>query len=242
MSSDFGGDAQSPVLLDRGDERLKDRSGIAGSLKAFADRIQSGDLGSLPVVIGLMIIWTVFQTLNPVFLSPRNLVNLLFDCSTVGIISLGIVCVLMVGEIDLSVGSVSGLSSAILGVLWVRMGWPPAAAAFAALAAGCLIGCDVCACLQSPRDAELRLDAVGSSGLPRAAALHSRPEGSINLPYEIRAGEVRRTPRHANAGGLRAGRGSRRPHAREPLPHGKAASSLPDCPPGPWADSCWRRA
>ena len=128
MSSDLGRDVPSPVLLDRGDERLKDRSGVYGALKAFADRVQSGDVGSLPVVVGLIIIWTVFQTLNPVFLSPRNLVNLLFDCSTVGIISLGIVCVLIVGEIDLSVGSVSGLSSAILGVLWVRIGWPPALA------------------------------------------------------------------------------------------------------------------
>ena len=112
------------ALLDRGDERLKDQSGLLGSVKAFADRVRAGDLGSLPVVVGLVIIWTIFETLNPVFLSPNNLVNMLFDCSTVGVISLGIVCVLLVGEIDLSVGSVSGLSSAILGVLWVQMGWP----------------------------------------------------------------------------------------------------------------------
>jgi ABC-type xylose transport system permease subunit len=76
----------------------------------------------LPVAVGLIIIWTVFSILNPVFLLPNNLVNLLFDCSTVGIISLGIVCVLMVGEIDLSVGSMSGVASAILGVLWVNQG------------------------------------------------------------------------------------------------------------------------
>ena len=65
------------------------------------------------MVVGLVIIWTVFPSLNPVFLSANNLVNLLFDCSTVGVISLGIVCVLMVGEIDLSVGSVSGFASAL---------------------------------------------------------------------------------------------------------------------------------
>ena len=66
----------------------------------------------------------MFESLNPVFLSSNNLVNLLFDCSTVGVISLGIVCVLMVGEIDLSVGSVSGFASALVGVLWVNQGWP----------------------------------------------------------------------------------------------------------------------
>ena len=75
-------------------------------------------------MIGLVIIWTVFSVLNPVFLSPNNLVNLLFDCSTVGIISLGIVCVLVLGEIDLSVGSMSGVASALIGVLWVNQGVP----------------------------------------------------------------------------------------------------------------------
>lgn len=66
----------------------------------------------------------MFRALNPVFLSSSNLVNMLFDCSTVGVISLGIVCILMVGEIDLSVGSVSGFASALVGVFWVNRGWP----------------------------------------------------------------------------------------------------------------------
>ena len=65
--------------------------------------------------------------LNPIFLAPNNLVNLLFDCATVGVISLGIVCVLMLGEIDLSVGSMSGLASAMIGVLWVNHGLSAAA-------------------------------------------------------------------------------------------------------------------
>ena len=193
MSSDLGRDVPSPVLLDRGDERLKDRSGVYGALKAFADRVQSGDLGSLPVVVGLIIIWTVFQTLNPVFLSPRNLVNLLFDCSTVGIISLGIVCVLIVGEIDLSVGSVSGLSSAILGVLWVRIGWPPALAMLAALAAGCLIGW-----MYAQLFNRLGMPSFVSTlaGLLTFLGLQLYilgPNGSINLPYEsalVRFGEL----------------------------------------------------
>ena len=99
-------------------------TGIGGAVRAFLDRVRSGDLGSLPVIVGLVIIWTVFTSLNPIFLSPNNLVNLLFDCSTVGVISLGIVCVLMLGEIDLSVGSMSGVASALVGVLWVNQGLP----------------------------------------------------------------------------------------------------------------------
>ena len=102
--------------------------------------MRSGDLGSLPVVVGLVIIWTVFASINPIFLSSSNLVNLLFDSSTVGVIALGIVCVLMVGEIDLSVGSISGFASALVGTLWVNQGWPVALAIVAAVAVGGAIG------------------------------------------------------------------------------------------------------
>jgi D-xylose transport system permease protein len=174
----------STQQLDRRDERLQDRSGIAGTLRAFLDRVRSGDLGSLPVVVGLAIIWTVFETLNPVFLSPNNLVNMLFDCSTVGVISLGIVCVLMVGEIDLSVGSVSGLASALLGVLWVNSGWPVALAILAALLAGCLIGC-VYALLFNRLGMPSFVSTL--SGLLAFLGLQLYilgPTGSINLPYD----------------------------------------------------------
>ncbi|MBB4293866.1 D-xylose transport system permease protein [Rhizobium leguminosarum] len=130
----------APALLDRRDERVRHDDSLAGSIRAFWDRVRSGDLGSLPVIVGLAIIWTVFQALNPVFLSSANLVNMLFDCSTVGVISLGIVCILMVGEIDLSVGSVSGFASALTGVFWVNQGWPVIMAVLAAMIVGALIG------------------------------------------------------------------------------------------------------
>jgi D-xylose transport system permease protein len=128
------------TMLDRSDIRVKHETGISGAIRAFIDRIRSGDLGSLPVIVGLVLIWTVFASLNPVFLSSNNLVNLLFDCSTVGVIALGIVCVLMVGEIDLSVGSISGFASAIVGTLWVNQGAPVALAIFAAVTFGGMIG------------------------------------------------------------------------------------------------------
>ncbi|MBD9447230.1 MULTISPECIES: ABC transporter permease [unclassified Rhizobium] len=140
MSSNANQNAPSAPLLDRSDVRVKHETGVSGAVRAFADRVRSGDLGSLPVVVGLVLIWTVFASLNPIFLSANNLVNLLFDASTVGVISLGIVCILMVGEIDLSVGSISGFASALVGMLWVNEGWPVALAILAALVAGGLIG------------------------------------------------------------------------------------------------------
>ena len=128
------------ALLDRSDTRVTHAAGVGGSIKAFADKVRSGDLGSLPVVVGLIIIWGVFTALNPLFVSANNLVNLLFDASTIGIISLGIVCVLMLGEIDLSVGSMSGVGSALVGVLWVNQGVPVVVAILAAVLLGAITG------------------------------------------------------------------------------------------------------
>ena len=140
MSAPREGAAPAPQQLDRSDVRVKHAEGFGGAVSAFVERIRSGDLGALPVIVGLVLIWTVFTSLNPVFLSADNLVNLLFDCSTTGVIALGIVCVLMLGQIDLSVGSMSGFASALVGMLWVNQGWPLPAAIVVALGVGGLIG------------------------------------------------------------------------------------------------------
>lgn len=126
--------------LDHVVRRIGQDEGWGAIFRRFGSGIRAGELGVLPVVAGLIVIWTVFAVLNPVFLSPNNLINLLFDCSTVGVIALGVVCVLMIGEIDLSVGSISGLASAVLGVLWVNNGVPPALAIGVSIALGASIG------------------------------------------------------------------------------------------------------
>ena len=160
---------------------LLDRSDV---LASFVDRVRSGDLGSLPVVVGLLIIWSVFTALNPVFLSPNNMVNLLFDCSTVGVISLGIVCVLMVGQIDLSVGSMSGLASALVGTLWVNQGWPVAMAILAAVAAGALVGAVYALLLNRLGMPSFVSTLAGLLALLGMQLYVLGPAGSINLPYE----------------------------------------------------------
>ena len=169
--------------LDRGDSRVRHDEGLGGAIRSFIDRVRSGDLGSLPVVVGLAVIWTAFQSLNPVFLSSSNLVNLLFDCSTTGVIALGIVCILMLGEIDLSVGSVSGFASALVGVLWVNAGVPVALAILAALVVGGLIG-SVYAVLFNRLGMPSFVSTL--SGLLAILGLQLYilgSTGSINLPY-----------------------------------------------------------
>ena len=183
MSADTNERIKAGTPLDRSDERVRHDNSFGGTIRAFFERVRSGDLGSLPVIIGLVIIWTVFGFLNPLFLSSNNLVNLLFDCSTTGVIALGVVCVLMVGEIDLSVGSISGFSSAMLGTLWVGHGWPVAMAIAAAIVVGGLFGA-----LYALLYNRLGMPSFVSSLAGLLAILGMQlyilgGTGSINLPY-----------------------------------------------------------
>jgi D-xylose transport system permease protein len=142
MAQNLGedGEPEVSVATDLQDERLRQASGLRGSLSAFIERTKAGDLGVLPVIAGLVLIWTVFEVLNPVFLSSANLSNLAMELAPVGVMSLGIVVVLLIGEIDLSVGSVSGLSSAIIAVTFVVHRWSLIPSLLTAVAAGLLIG------------------------------------------------------------------------------------------------------
>jgi D-xylose transport system permease protein len=181
------------TMLDRSDERVKHSEGVLDLVKAFIDRIRSGDLGMLPVAVGLIVISTVFSILNPVFLLPNNLVNLLFDCATVGIISLGIVCVLLLGEIDLSVGSMSGLSSAIIGVLWVNAGWPVGGAIVVALLVGAAVGALYATLYSRLGMPSFVATLAGLLALLGLQLYILGPTGSINLPYAsplVRFGQI----------------------------------------------------
>ncbi|MFI9048510.1 sugar ABC transporter permease [Streptomyces sp. NPDC053427] len=114
--------------------------GIQGALASFARRFRSGELGSVPVVLGLVVVWLIFESLNRNFLSPRNLSNLSVDIVGTGLIAIGIVFVLLLGEIDLSVGSVSGLAAAAFAVLNVNQGMGEGLAVLLAVLAGTAIG------------------------------------------------------------------------------------------------------
>jgi D-xylose transport system permease protein len=103
-------------------------------------RLVQGDLSSVRVVLGLVVIAIIFQVQEERFLSAQNLTNLMLQITTIGLISVGIVFVLLLGEIDLSVGAVSGLSAAVMAVLSVSHGWNAYLAIAAAVAVGAAIG------------------------------------------------------------------------------------------------------
>jgi len=96
--------------------------------------------GAYTVVLGLIIVWGVFQVLNDNFLSARNLSNLLLQIAVLGTLAVGMVIVLVLGEIDLSVGAIAGVSAAILALLITDQGFPAWLAVVAALLAGAVIG------------------------------------------------------------------------------------------------------
>ncbi len=116
-------------------------SADTGGLISRVRRLIGNDLGQLPVFIGLILIAIYFQIAGGgFFLTPQNLTNLVQQIITIGIVALGAVLVLLIGEIDLSLAAISSVCGAIMGVLSARHGWPAWAAIVAAIVAGLLIG------------------------------------------------------------------------------------------------------
>jgi D-xylose transport system permease protein len=117
------------------------------SLGAYARRwwsgVRSGELGSLPIIVGLILIAIIFQSQNDRFLTAGNFVNLIVQMAAITILGMGIVFVLLLGEIDLSIGFVSGVAGVTTALLMIPDGsneFPAIPAIAVALAAGLAIG------------------------------------------------------------------------------------------------------
>jgi D-xylose transport system permease protein len=108
--------------------------------RGYFDRIRGGDLGALPAVLGLLVLCTTFSIMRPVFLSALNFANLLTQGAALTVIAMGLIFVLLLGEIDLSAGYASGVCAAMLAVLLTQQGWPWYAAVLASLLTGAIIG------------------------------------------------------------------------------------------------------
>ncbi|WP_029421592.1 sugar ABC transporter permease [Alicyclobacillus macrosporangiidus] len=111
----------------------------ASLLDAWRSRIRSGELGLIPVLIGLVVIWLVFQSINGHFLSSRNLSNLVLQIATIGMLGVGETFILLLGEIDLSIAAVSGVAAGVLVQLSVA-GVSAWLALLAAVLTGAVIG------------------------------------------------------------------------------------------------------
>ncbi|WEG14755.1 ABC transporter permease [Pullulanibacillus sp. KACC 23026] len=105
----------------------------------FLSQLKGKELGLIPVLLGLVIIWIIFQVINQNFLSGRNLSNLIIQMVEIGLLGIGETFILLLGEIDLSIASVSGVSAAVL-VLLSNGGVSAWLAIVIAIALGALIG------------------------------------------------------------------------------------------------------
>jgi D-xylose transport system permease protein len=113
----------------------------AAYLRASVARIKDGDTGVLPVIAGLLLVSVLFESLNGNFLTAGNLVNLLVQAAVFSILAMGQVFALLLGEIDLSIGFVAGLSAVIMAErVQPTVGWPWWVAILAALAVCAAIG------------------------------------------------------------------------------------------------------
>ena len=113
---------------------------LKGAASNYLSRIKSGDIGSLPAVLGLVSLVAVFGFMSEFFLTNRNFANLLTQAAPVMVIAMGLVFVLLLGEIDLSAGYASGVCGAVLVLLVTNHGWSWYTALGASIAVGALLG------------------------------------------------------------------------------------------------------
>ena len=115
---------------------------FGGYVRLWWQGIRAGELGSLPIIVGLLVIVVVFGLLDDTFLTERNFTNLLLQMSAIATIAIGVVFVLLIGEIDLSVAFVSAVGGVVMTLLLrpEDPGWPWWAAILVALICTTLIG------------------------------------------------------------------------------------------------------
>jgi len=121
-------------------QNLLEKETFKGAASNYLSRIKAGDIGSLPAVLGLVSLVAVFGSMSEFFLTNRNLANLLTQAAPVMVIAMGLVFVLLLGEIDLSAGYASGVCGAVLVLLVTNHGWSWYAALGASIAVGAILG------------------------------------------------------------------------------------------------------
>lgn len=116
------------------DETLRD------ALRGYLQRVRGGDMGSLPAVLGLAVLFVVFGLANERFTSALNLANLVTQAGSICVLAMGLVFVLLLGDIDLSAGVAGGVSACAMALVITDHHWPWWAAVLAGVACGAVIG------------------------------------------------------------------------------------------------------
>ena len=113
---------------------------IGDSATEYLNRLRGGDMGSLPAILGLVFLFVVFSSLNDRFLTTYNMANLVVQAGSIIVLAMGIVFVLLLGEIDLSAGVAGGASATIIALMLIDYDWTWWLATLAGVAVGAVIG------------------------------------------------------------------------------------------------------
>ena len=113
---------------------------IGDSARDYVNRLRGGDMGSLPAILGLVFLVVVFASLNDRFLTTYNMANLVIQAGSIIVLAMGIVFVLLLGEIDLSAGVAGGASATIIALMLIDYDWTWWMATLAGVAVGAVIG------------------------------------------------------------------------------------------------------
>lgn len=113
---------------------------IGDSARDYVNRLRGGDMGSLPAILGLVFLFAVFASLNDKFLTTYNMANLVVQAGSIIVLAMGIVFVLLLGEIDLSAGVAGGASATIIALMLIDYDWTWWMATLAGVACGAVIG------------------------------------------------------------------------------------------------------
>ncbi len=117
------------------------QSGLSDAFREYVSRVRGGDVGPLPAILGLAVLLVIFSALRPeTFTNSFNFANLLIQSAPVIVIAMGLVFVLLIGEIDLSAGFTAGVAGAMLGVVSTRHDYPWYLGVLVCLATGAVIG------------------------------------------------------------------------------------------------------
>jgi D-xylose transport system permease protein len=113
---------------------------VAEYAQDYFARVRGGDIGSLAAVLGLVVLCVIFSILRPSFLTEGTFANLFTQGAAISLIAMGLIFVLLLGEIDLSAGFASGVCAAVLAILATNHGMPWYVAIAAAIGTGVVIG------------------------------------------------------------------------------------------------------
>jgi D-xylose transport system permease protein len=113
---------------------------IGDSARDYLNRLRGGDMGSLPAILGLVFLFILFASLNDKFLTTYNMANLVVQAGSICVMAMGLIFVLLLGEIDLSAGVAGGASATITALMLIDYDWTWWTATLAGLAVGAVIG------------------------------------------------------------------------------------------------------